>query len=300
MKVASLPTESQPPQSPQYKTTRPNFLDHRTPTITTIDRMLLPPPTLHDQAAFPGPACSRRVPRSLTTAQRRPPERVPRLSARELYPNLNLWTSTSPPLHALMSPQRCPMLTVPPMSSRHASPYRARARRAVPDTPKPWVRRGVKVVTADTVHITIYFQTAPSALLRNNSSNNIPECVVLPLTAQRRVRLLTLRNDHLNTGIGVKSREMAALVNCASGDVWRCLRLRITATRRSAQLTIGGMVALVCDGDVRAVPMCACVAASTWTLTANMRECSMRPLQRTSRMTWSLKAILNGGPPRAA
>src|SRR5258707_261068 len=208
MKVASLPTEFQPPQSPQSKTTLPNFLDHRTPIIIIIDWMLPLPPTLHDQAAFPGPACRLRVLRSLTTAQRRPPERVHHLSARELYPSPNLWNLTSPPLHALMSPVHRPMLPVPPISSRHASPCHARSRRAVPDTHKPWVHRGLKVVTADIIHITIYIQTAPPARLRSSSNDNIRECAVFPLTAQRHAHRSTLKNIHSNTGIGARYHEM--------------------------------------------------------------------------------------------
>jgi hypothetical protein len=295
MKAASLPTEFLLLQLPQSKTSLLNFLDHRTPTIIFIDRMFLLPP---DQAASPGPVCRVRALRSLTTAQRHPPERVHHLNAREPYPSPNLWSLTSPPLHALMSLQHCPMLPVPPMSSRHASPCRVRARRAVLDKHKPWVRRGLKVVTADTVHITIYIQAAPSALLHSNSnSNDILECAVLPLTAQRRVRLLTQKNGLSNIGIGVRYREMAALANFASGDIWRCLRLPITGIRRRAQRIIGGMVAQVCGG-VQAVPMSACVGASIWRLTVNTRECSMRPLRRTSRMAWSLRAILNIGPPR--
>jgi hypothetical protein len=299
MKAASLPTEFLLLQLPQSKTGRPNFPDHRTPTIIIIDRMFLLPPTLHDQAASPGPVCRVRALRSLTTAQRHPPERVHHLNAREPYPNPNLWSLTSSPLHALMSPQHCPMLPAPPMSSRHVSPCRAHARRAVLDKHKPWVRRGLKVVTADTVHITIYIQAAPSALLRSSSnSNDILECAVPPLTAQRRVHLLTLKNGLSNIGIGVRYREMAALANFASGDIWRCLRLPITGIRRRSHRIIGGMVAQVCGGDVQAVPMCACVGASIWRLTVNMREYSMRPLRRTSRMAWNLRAILNIGPPR--
>ena len=58
MKAASLPTEFLLLQLPQSKTgVAPNFLDHRTPTIIIIDRMFLLPPTLHDQAASPGPVC---------------------------------------------------------------------------------------------------------------------------------------------------------------------------------------------------------------------------------------------------
>jgi len=106
------------------------------------------------------------------------------------------------------------------MSSRHASPCRARVRQAILDKlkHKPWVRLELKVVTADTVHITIYIQEAPSALL-HSSSNNIPECAVLPLIAQRRVRQLILKNGHSNIGIGARYREMAALANFASGNI---------------------------------------------------------------------------------
>src|SRR6266849_3293140 len=151
MKAASLPTEFLLLQLPQSKTSHPNFLDHRTPTIIIIDRMFLLPPTLHDQAASPGPVCRVRALRSLTTAQRHPPEQVHHFNAREPYPSPNSWSTTSTPHHALMSPQHCPMPPVSPMSSRRASPCRARARRAVPDKHKPWVCRGLKVVMADTV-----------------------------------------------------------------------------------------------------------------------------------------------------
>jgi hypothetical protein len=298
MKAASLPTEFLQPQLPQSKTTRPNFLDHRTPTIIIIDRMCLLPPTLHDQVAFPGPVCRVRALRPLTIAQQHPPERSRHSNAHEPYLSPNLWSLTSPPLHALMCQRHCPMVPVPPMSSRHVSLYRARARRAVLDKYKPRARRVLKVVTADIAHITIYIQATPSALLRSSSnSNDIPECADLPSTAQRRVRLLTLKKGLSNIGIGVRYREMAALANFALGDIRKCWRLPITDIRRLVQRTIGGMAAQV-YGGVQAVPMCACVRASTWRLTANTRECSMRLLRRTWRMVWSLKAILNVGRPR--
>ena len=104
MKAASLPTEFLLLQLPQSKTTRPNFLDHRTPTIIIIDRMFLLPPIHHDQAVSPGPVCRVRALRSLTIAQRHPPVRVHHLNAREPYPSPNLWSLTSPPLHVRMYP----------------------------------------------------------------------------------------------------------------------------------------------------------------------------------------------------
>ena len=154
-----------------------------------------------------------------------------------------------------------------------------------------------KAITADTVHIKIYCQMVPSNPLLSNSY--VPERAGPQSTAQPLDRLLTLKNDRSNTGIGARSRVTAVLANCASGGVWRCLRLLVMVMRRRPQLTIGGTAARACADDVQAVPLHAYVGASTWRRTVNTREYLMRPLRRTLRMSWILRATLKGGPPKA-